>query len=156
VLVFLPGQDDIESLQLLLEENLPYITGRQGTAGVGDGIKCNVLSETVVSSKPQAQSAAKEKAVGVEQALDGEQATSAGEESYTVSLLQDFEVMALYAAMPPDEQLKVFTPPRPGVRRFILSTNIAETSVTISGIKYGTNGAVVLVYVQERWLLLAW
>jgi HrpA-like RNA helicase len=139
VLVFLPGQDDIESLQLLLEENLPYITGRQSTTGEG-GVKRNVLSETVVTIQPASQvTPAAQDASSAERA-DGDvqdgQATSG--ESYTVSLLQDFEVMALYAAMPPDEQLKVFTPPRPGVRRFILSTNIAETSVTISGIKYGT------------------
>ena len=50
--------------------------------------------------------------------------------------LNDFVIRPLYAAMPPDEQLKVFNPVKPGVRKFILSTNIAETSVTISGVKY--------------------
>jgi HrpA-like RNA helicase len=35
--------------------------------------------------------------------------------------------------MPTDEQLRVFSRPHPGVRRFVLSTNIAETSVTVSG-----------------------
>lgn len=47
--------------------------------------------------------------------------------------------------MPPDEQLKVFKPSPSGKRKFILSTNIAETSVTISGIKYGE-----LVYVNSN------
>jgi ATP-dependent RNA helicase DHX8/PRP22 len=51
-------------------------------------------------------------------------------------VLQDFEICPLYAALPPDEQMRVFEPSPPGVRKFILATNIAETSVTISGIKY--------------------
>ena len=33
-------------------------------------------------------------------------------------------------------QLRAFAPSPLGVRKFVLSTNIAETSVTISGIKY--------------------
>ena len=60
--------------------------------------------------------------------------------SFTIKkgVLKDFEVSPLYAALPPDEQIKVFLPSAKGVRKFILSTNIAETSVTIPGIKYGT------------------
>ncbi len=57
-----------------------------------------------------------------------------------VALLVDFDdfvIYPLYAAMPPDEQLKVFQPSPKGKRKFVLSTNVAETSVTISGIKYG-------------------
>ena len=33
-------------------------------------------------------------------------------------------------------QLRAFAPSLPGIRKFVLATNIAETSVTISGIKY--------------------
>ena len=51
---------------------------------------------------------------------------------------RDYEIRPLYAALPPDEQLDAFRPAPAGVRKFILATNIAETSVTISGIKYGT------------------
>ena len=50
---------------------------------------------------------------------------------------RDYDIRPLYAAMPPEEQLNVFEPVPKGVRKFILSTNIAETSVTISGVKYG-------------------
>jgi ATP-dependent RNA helicase DHX8/PRP22 len=139
VLVFLPGQDDIESLQSLLEENLPYVTGRHAPAGGG------VLSETTVvpaktdhSSKTTTPTVDATTSALQASHLDTERGAAAeGQGSYVVSLLQDFEVLPLYAAMPPDEQLKVFAPAKPGVRRFILSTNIAETSVTISGMKYG-------------------
>lgn len=45
-------------------------------------------------------------------------------------------VIPLYASLPPAQQLRVFQPSPKGCRKVILSTNIAETSVTISGIKY--------------------
>ncbi|KAK2828807.1 hypothetical protein Q5P01_019841 [Channa striata] len=45
-------------------------------------------------------------------------------------------VIPLYASLPPAQQLRVFHPAPKGCRKVILSTNIAETSVTISGIKY--------------------
>ncbi|XP_046876499.1 ATP-dependent RNA helicase DHX33 isoform X1 [Hypomesus transpacificus] len=45
-------------------------------------------------------------------------------------------VIPLYASLPPTQQLRVFQPAPKGCRKIILSTNIAETSVTISGIKY--------------------
>ncbi|CAL9685890.1 unnamed protein product [Knipowitschia caucasica] len=45
-------------------------------------------------------------------------------------------VIPLYASLPPVQQLRVFQPAPKGSRKVILSTNIAETSVTISGIKY--------------------
>ncbi|XP_034540262.1 LOW QUALITY PROTEIN: ATP-dependent RNA helicase DHX33-like [Notolabrus celidotus] len=45
-------------------------------------------------------------------------------------------VIPLYASLPQTQQLRVFQPAPKGCRKVILSTNIAETSVTISGIKY--------------------
>ncbi|ORX41484.1 hypothetical protein BCR36DRAFT_180815 [Piromyces finnis] len=42
----------------------------------------------------------------------------------------------IFASMPTDQQNKVFEPAPPDTRKVILATNIAETSITISGIKY--------------------
>jgi len=42
-------------------------------------------------------------------------------------------VLPLYAAMPNNKQLKVFTKAPDGYRKVIISTNIAETSITIRG-----------------------
>eukprot|EP01128_Nolandella_sp_AFSM9_P005869 TRINITY_DN292_c0_g1_i3.p1 TRINITY_DN292_c0_g1~~TRINITY_DN292_c0_g1_i3.p1 ORF type:complete len:691 (-),score=79.54 TRINITY_DN292_c0_g1_i3:171-2243(-) len=44
--------------------------------------------------------------------------------------------LALYAGLPFDRQLKVFKPAPKGTRKVIVSTNIAETSVTIADIVY--------------------
>ena len=45
-------------------------------------------------------------------------------------------VVLLFAAMPPEEQMRAFEPTPPGTRKVVLATNIAETSLTISGIRY--------------------
>ncbi|XP_069082776.1 ATP-dependent RNA helicase DHX33 isoform X1 [Pleurodeles waltl] len=45
-------------------------------------------------------------------------------------------VMPLYASLPHSQQLRVFQTAPTGHRKVILSTNIAETSITIAGIKY--------------------
>ena len=45
-------------------------------------------------------------------------------------------VLPLYAALPPEQQLLIFQPTPPSTRKIVLSTNIAETSVTIPGMRY--------------------
>ncbi len=47
-----------------------------------------------------------------------------------------YQVFLLFSALPNQEQMKVFEPLEPGVRKIILATNIAETSITINNIKY--------------------
>lgn len=44
--------------------------------------------------------------------------------------------LPLYAALPPHLQMKIFNKLKSNQRKVILSTNIAETSVTVPGIKY--------------------
>lgn len=78
ILVFLAGQDDIESLRSQLESYLP----------------------TMDHNKPQ--------------------------------LL----ICPLYARLTPGEQDKAFNIAPPNTRKIILATNVAETSITISGITY--------------------
>jgi len=54
---------------------------------------------------------------------------------------QELLVYTIYAAMPHEQQLRAFEPAPPGARKAILATNIAETSITISGVR-GPHGAV--------------
>lgn len=54
-------------------------------------------------------------------------------------------VVPLYASLSPEAQLLAFDPPPKGTRKVILSTNIAETSVTISGVRYVVDSGKVKV-----------
>ncbi|MCX2929431.1 ATP-dependent RNA helicase HrpA [Mycobacterium sp. CVI_P3] len=49
--------------------------------------------------------------------------------------LKNTEVLPLYARLPTAEQQRVFAPSRAG-RRVVLATNVAETSLTVPGIRY--------------------
>lgn len=55
----------------------------------------------------------------------------------------DLLVLPLYAALPPELQLRVFRPPQPGVRRCIIATNVAETSITVEGVVYVVDSGVM-------------
>ncbi|KAL4736421.1 P-loop containing nucleoside triphosphate hydrolase protein [Aspergillus similis] len=50
--------------------------------------------------------------------------------------LPKIQVLPLFAALPQAAQQRVFAPAPPRTRKIILATNIAETSVTVSGVRY--------------------
>ena len=50
--------------------------------------------------------------------------------------IKELVILPIYASLPSEEQAKIFLPPPDGGRKIILGTNIAETSLTIDGIKY--------------------
>ncbi|KAM5273954.1 ATP-dependent RNA helicase DHX33 [Ctenodactylus gundi] len=52
-------------------------------------------------------------------------------------------VLPLYASLPYAQQLRVFQGTPKGYRKVIISTNIAETSITITGIKYVVDTGMV-------------
>ncbi|CAG9863027.1 unnamed protein product [Phyllotreta striolata] len=49
----------------------------------------------------------------------------------------------LYAAQPSAQQMSVFQPSPPNTRKVVISTNIAETSITIPGIRYVIDSGMV-------------
>lgn len=52
-------------------------------------------------------------------------------------------VLPLYGSLPQSEQMKVFEPFSPKVRKVVVATNIAEASVTINGIVYVVDSGFV-------------
>ncbi|ETW81584.1 hypothetical protein HETIRDRAFT_318995, partial [Heterobasidion irregulare TC 32-1] len=49
---------------------------------------------------------------------------------------EPMHIIPLYSLLPTDKQMRVFQPPPPGHRLVVVSTNVAETSLTIPGIRY--------------------
>ncbi|KAI0283970.1 P-loop containing nucleoside triphosphate hydrolase protein [Russula aff. rugulosa BPL654] len=45
-------------------------------------------------------------------------------------------IIPLYSLLPTEKQMKVFEPPPAGTRLIVVATNVAETSLTIPGIRY--------------------
>nr|XP_043624089.1 probable pre-mRNA-splicing factor ATP-dependent RNA helicase DEAH4 [Erigeron canadensis] len=58
----------------------------------------------------------------------------------------DAVVLPLHGSLPPEMQIRVFNPPPPNCRRFIVATNIAETSLTVDGVVYVIDSG----YVKQR------
>lgn len=53
--------------------------------------------------------------------------------------------LPLHAGLTSEEQLKIFERPPVGVRKVVFSTNIAEASVTIDGVRYVVDSGFVKV-----------
>ena len=93
-MVFLPGQDDIEALQSLLEDNLPGIVGQQS-------LDAEILEEDLGSKKRICQSESKSDGDEPEKKRKSFGSTIVVKKG----ILADFEIRPLYAAMPPEEQV---------------------------------------------------
>uniref|UniRef100_A0A8C6R3U9 DEAH-box helicase 37 n=1 Tax=Nannospalax galili TaxID=1026970 RepID=A0A8C6R3U9_NANGA len=75
-----------------------------------------------------------EEIVGSDLDLDLGDSEADGGEQPDVSL--PLHVLPLYSLLAPEKQAQVFKPPPKGIRLCVVATNVAETSLTIPGIKY--------------------
>lgn len=51
-------------------------------------------------------------------------------------LTEPLYILPLYSLLPAEKQMKVFGPVPEGMRLVVVATNVAETSLTIPGIRY--------------------
>jgi pre-mRNA-splicing factor ATP-dependent RNA helicase DHX15/PRP43 len=63
-------------------------------------------------------------------------------------------VLPLYSSLPPHQQQRIFEKTPKGTRKFVLSTNIAETSITIDGVVYVIDTGFAKQKVNNLYLLL--
>jgi HrpA-like RNA helicase len=110
ILIFLSGQEEIENLASLLRKHLE---------------EESELAKSLNGDKDKGDIVQSIKGMGTD--------LSSGHGSMVNNVL----VCVLYAALPPEVQMFAFLPkPNNCKRKIILATNIAETSVTLDGIRY--------------------
>ena len=67
--------------------------------------------------------------------LPGEGEIRRVQEALEQSLPDNVRVAPLFGALSPDDQQRAVDPPPPGIRKVVLATTIAETSLTIQGVR---------------------
>ncbi|KAL8453562.1 hypothetical protein Emag_001781 [Eimeria magna] len=108
VLVFLPGQEEIETLASMLRSKLKLLEA--------------FASKHLRSSEGKGEV---------------EFSVRVGDRVYRHRKMQRLLVCPIYAALPFDKQQQVLMPAPPQYsRKAVLATNIAETSLTVSGIRF--------------------
>ncbi|WP_267102703.1 helicase-related protein, partial [Xanthomonas sacchari] len=116
VLVFLPGQREIGRVQAALE-----------AAGVGGGA-AGVAPAGAASGSTPAGTASGVPSSGVPSSGAARHLLPGGEGS-------GVEVLPLHGELPVEQQSKVLQPDPQGRRRVVLATNVAESSVTLPGVR---------------------
>ncbi|KAK4377010.1 hypothetical protein RND71_003306 [Anisodus tanguticus] len=123
ILIFLTGQDDIDKLVLKLEEKVQSLE---------EGSCMDALILPLHGSLPPEM-----------QASYFPSQTPCPE---ILNILDQVGSAFLLLLFSVDGQVRVFSPPSPNCRRFIVSTNIAETSLTVDGVVYVIDSE----YVKQR------
>lgn len=66
-------------------------------------------------------------------------------------------IVPLYSLLASDKQMRVFEPPPAGHRLVVVATNVAETSLTIPGIRYVVDcgrakevSLALVIYLERR------
>lgn len=117
ILIFLPGSEEIENLAGLLRK---YLNDE------------SELGRSIANDEKSGEQKSKKR--DFVQSIKG---TGTDLHSGHGSIVNGVLVCVLYAALPPEQQIFAFQPkPQGCTRKIILSTNIAETSVTLDGIRF--------------------
>ncbi|KAG7363864.1 ATP-dependent helicase HrpA [Nitzschia inconspicua] len=127
ILIFLPGQDEIEVLCQLLKRHLQQHD--QQNENNNDTTMPPPHNQLQQQRQPHYMRDIVQNVKGMGTTLTTEKGVA--------SIINGVMICVLYAALPPEAQLLAFQPKPKGCRRkIILATNIAETSVTLDGIRY--------------------
>lgn len=140
ILIFLTGQSEITNMVRKLKAEFPFKASKKKDHSDPE-------INTVISNK-NADMENEEVEFGVHQKLEGEEDEDDyeddedDEEGFEEQLEEGqspddpLHVLPLYSLLPTDQQMKVFDTPPKGSRLCVVATNVAETSLTIPGIRY--------------------
>ncbi|CAN3364950.1 probable ATP-dependent RNA helicase DHR1 [Diutina catenulata] len=142
ILVFLTGQSEITTLVAKLRKQFPF--KKKKPVYSSNNLKVQVSKHAVTETEDVEFAVEDSELAGIaeEQAEDHDDYDSEDEEGFEEELEEHqspddpLYVLPLYSLLPTSEQMKVFEKPPPGSRVCIVATNVAETSLTIPGIRY--------------------
>ncbi|KAL8933557.1 MAG: hypothetical protein Q9216_006315, partial [Gyalolechia sp. 2 TL-2023] len=137
MLVFLTGQNEITSLAKRLRAAFVHSHESRNTGGIFHVGAAEAPLETedlgIGEDDPSADRIQDE-------ATSDDEDVDADDEEFDVEgstpSSSQIHVLPLYSQLQTKDQLKVFEPPPEGFRLIVLATNVAETSLTIPGIRY--------------------
>uniref|UniRef100_A0A7N9ANV4 RNA helicase n=1 Tax=Mastacembelus armatus TaxID=205130 RepID=A0A7N9ANV4_9TELE len=151
ILVFLTGQVEVHSLCRRLRKAFPFRKGNTTTADTSEAMrKFKKAKQKKTVSLPRidldnysalpVDEGDEDREAGIGDEEDGGSDLDIGDDPADTEEKADpsipLYVLPLYSLLAPEQQAKVFRPPPPGTRLCVVSTNVAETSLTIPGIKY--------------------
>jgi len=143
MLVFLTGQNEIAHLAKRLKQSFASTQGHEAKAG-----KVQISPAETPIEIEDIDLGSKEQDYQDDDGSDSEDSIILGlddEEDDKEFHIQDekpedtvmnVHVLPLYSQLPTNQQLRVFEDPPDGSRLIVLATNVAETSLTIPGIRY--------------------
>ena len=144
ILVFLTGQNEITTLVKKLRQQFPF----QETGRKKNSIKYDEEQQVRLNKETDAEAEDVDFSVNVRELMEqeGDEEVSDEDEEEEEGFEEVLEphqsendplyVLPLYSLLPTKQQMKVFESPPPGSRICIVATNVAETSLTIPGIRY--------------------
>ncbi|KAF2826150.1 P-loop containing nucleoside triphosphate hydrolase protein [Ophiobolus disseminans] len=142
ILVFLTGQNEIAHLAKRLKQTFSSTQGHEAKAG-----KVVVSPADTPLETEDIELGSKEQVFEDEDGSDSEDSVIVGlddeddkefaiEDEKPEDTVLNVHVLPLYSQLPTNQQLRVFDAPPDGSRLIVLATNVAETSLTIPGIRY--------------------
>ena len=138
MLVFLTGQNEINTLAKRLNETLASSQGAPS-----DGLKVRISATEVPLESEDFElgnDAARFDDLGEDEESDGDPFDSNDGHEFDVEdstpAFSKVHILPLYSQLQTKDQLRVFEPPPENSRMIVLATNVAETSLTIPGVRY--------------------
>lgn len=142
MLVFLTGQSEIADLAKRLKQAFPSTQGQDVKTGK---VRINPAEAPVetedlefAADNNDEDNDGSDSEDSVIMGLDDDEEDKEFEidEEKPEDTVMNVHVLPLYSQLPTNQQMRVFEPPPEGSRLIVLATNVAETSLTIPGVRY--------------------
>ncbi|KAF2462289.1 P-loop containing nucleoside triphosphate hydrolase protein [Lineolata rhizophorae] len=141
MLVFLTGQNEIMALSRRLKDAFPSTDGNlnKGPKVRVSATEAPVEDEDIdlgCGSNPALEDFSDDEDADAQGTNDEKDEFVISDEDEPPEDIPKVHVLPLYSNLPTNQQLRVFEPPPEGSRLIVVATNVAETSLTIPGIRY--------------------